>query len=269
MKRYAIAIFHGLGDCVNATTILRPLRAAGPCTIRWITHERYAAVVDNNPLVDEVTAVGGDPLTCAMPPLREGEHLISPAPYNTECPRAMRGLGDSLLARYKGFLVAAGLDPDPFEPLLYLSDAEVAAAEVWLRARDLSPGRFVLMETAYGSQQSFWNNDLTAVAVEKARVAGFSTVIAHAAVVPGAHAAELPYRLIPALYDRAAAFIGVSSGLSCLVHAQSCRKDVPHLELARGDHWDTTLYPKQRKRISYDRAAVPELLDWLLGEARQ
>ena len=51
-KTFAIAIFHGLGDCINATTLLKPIKHSYPASrITWISSEKYIPIVSNNPLI--------------------------------------------------------------------------------------------------------------------------------------------------------------------------------------------------------------------------
>lgn len=268
VKHYTIAIFHGLGDCFNATVLLRPLKDRESCTIRWVTHRDYAGIVDNNPHVDEVELFDGDKWACdehyAAVRAREGTTVLAPAPYMTG-PRHIVHPEDTLLGRFASYAKTLGLEVS--EPLLYLRDEERRAANDWLAER--CAGDYVLMEVAYTSNQSFWDDGLTRAVIAKIREAGLTPVIGHLATFADAEIADLPYRVVAALYDRAAGFIGVSSGVSCLVHGHEARKDVPHLEFVRGEHWCTRLYAKEKKKIVIGNVAVLSEVDQMLRTIKE
>ena len=51
----AIAIFHGLGDCINATSLIIPIIKKYPNTkIVWVTSTVYAPVAYHNPYISKI-----------------------------------------------------------------------------------------------------------------------------------------------------------------------------------------------------------------------
>ncbi len=271
---FAVAIFHGLGDCINATTILRPLKQRYPDSkITWVTVQPYAAVVRHNPCVDHVRILAGN-LHCdaakpALGRLREefGAGLIIAGPYHN--PDSKDG---TLLGSYKDRIqVAAPGVSLPFIPEMNLVQPEVDDVRAWLAARKLE--RFVILETQYGSSQSFWNRTHTDDALKVLAKKKYSVILAHKSdvglpdfnqVCP-TYCLDLHYRYVPAVYNLASGFIGVSSGISCISHTNQCRNDIPHLEFVNGEHWSTRHYAhKLHKTISFKPSDVCPLIEKLL-----
>lgn len=254
-----VVIFGALGDCVNSTTLLLPLRTKYD-RIVWVTKRKFVDVVKQNPLVDAVQVYEDDASglsDVAVP----SDGVIAPAPY-------LDGYGNhnemTLLEWFKYVRVRLELPAlEPFEPLLYLSDEERAAAQKFAA----ETGRFVLIESAHGSGQSYWNDECTRLAINRVSLAGLEPVMVSHCKPPWVTSlAKLGYREVAALYDHAAGFIGVSSGISCLVGAQCFRRDVPHVEFVSGEHWSTSLYRKDRKLIVLKPELVPAALDWLIEQ---
>lgn len=277
-RNIAIAIFHGLGDCVNATTLLRPVKKKFPgCHIKWVSSEAYIPVVANNPLVDERQPIQGETyLSHAKPHIdrlrrAHGPNLIVPAPYFN--PPSKDG---TLLGSFKERIRTYGRPGEVFEPLMYPTPQEEEEAHRWLEERQLE--RFVMVECVFGSSQSFWSRKHSDILVQMCADHGLGVVFTHRedpglsqfnSITPS-YCMDLHYRLAPPIYNRAAAFVGVSSGISCIVHAQYCRKDVPHLEVVGGDHWATAHYAKKRKHFlkRNDISLFRHELSMLLDEAK-
>jgi ADP-heptose:LPS heptosyltransferase len=56
----AIAIFHGLGDCINATTLIIPIITKFKShKIVWISSKAYAPIAYNNPYISKIHEVPG------------------------------------------------------------------------------------------------------------------------------------------------------------------------------------------------------------------
>lgn len=279
MDKIAIAIFHGLGDCINATTLLHPLRLKYPSAhITWVTSERYAPIVANNPYVNDVRICYGDLyLERSQPLLLElrkefGDGLIIAGPYFNHTAK-----DNTLLGSYKERIIqhAPGITTD-FIPEMYLTQPEVDDGILWVTEKQL--GKFVILEALFGSSQSFWNRDHTNYTLDAFNKHGYSVILAHRSDAALAEynklcktiCLDVDFHYIPAIYNKASAFIGVSSGISCLVHTQQCRNDIPHLEFVNGEHWCTRAYShKNNKIISFRSNQVNSLIDQLiLGSLR-
>lgn len=263
MKKCAITIFHGLGDCVNATTLIHKIKKEHPaCQITWITSKPYAGVVYNNKLVYSVRTYDDKPWKCdAKYGLirKEFKHTFFPAPYYRPTSR-----DNTLLGNYKDIL-RYGHETIPkwkikdysFIPLMYNTPSEIKFVKNWLRQHKV--GKYVLMETKFTSNQSFWNDKYTTHAVKLLNDKGYTVLLAnefknferYGNVIP----LNLNYRFMPIFYNHSKGFIGVSSGISCINHTHTCSKDVPHLEFVSGEHWCTRNYDhKNNKIISFNQS---------------
>lgn len=272
-----LACFHGLGDVVNATSLLEPLKERWPeRPIRWITAAKIAPLFWNNPLVGVVEAIDGDnaALDTHYAVLREryGDNLITPAPYmNVRVPRGRCGKRRlrrnhetrSLIQRMRDVAKQYGLRDDG-RPLLYMTAEEIATAASWLDAHNLSAKPYVLLEWQYSSAQSWWTDEETATVVRLCHQAGVAVVGACPDPRPGLLAFEPSFRLLPALYNRAHAFIGVNSGPSCIVHTHQCRTDIPHAEFVRAGHKAWSTIDWRPKVVGHEPSAVESFLDRVL-----
>ena len=269
MKEAAIAIFHGLGDCINVTTYLRPIKNKFPdCKITWITYSGYKGIVEHNPYIDKIVTFD-DPGPKAgfgcdrrYPALRQQyPGLIVPASYMT----GITGDG-TLLGSFKAKIKKLGLDPNPFVPLLYVTPQEQQDAEIWLKKRGLD--NFVLLEATFGSSQSPWGRVHTERAIKTLAEMGYQVLLTHRNEPnleqfnewADVFTMDVHYRYAPSIYNASRGFIGVSSGISCLVHTHQCRRDLPHLEFVRGDHWSTKHYGKQKKQIHMNMDGLVRLI---------
>lgn len=265
MKQFNIAIFHGLGDCVNVTTYLKPIKTKFPKSqITWITYEPYKTILNNNPLVDKIITFndqGNRPgFACdkRYPELRKQyKNLITPASYIS----GIRG-DKTLLGSFRQKIKDLGLKPDPFEPLMYITSQEVKEARKWLDSRSID--KFVMLETSYGSSQSDWKRKYTKIAIEELGNKGYTILLTHRSddmlneyrKIADVHCLDLNYRYAVPFYNLSSGFVGVSSGISCIVHTHQCSKDIPHLEFVRGRHWSTEHYFKKRKSIYHSMESL-------------
>lgn len=258
-KEIAIAIFHGLGDCINSTTMLKPIREVYPTRpIIWISSEAYAPIAHNNPLIDEVISVPGNVWAAD----NKYEHfatkyrtLLQPAPY-----RHRASENNILLESYQERIFKFTQRPlSVFEPLLYMTQGEIDQANTWLTKKKVN--NYVMLETNFTSSQSFWGSDYTVEAIKILDSKGYTILLTHPVESKldeynqygRVLCLDVGFRLMPYFYNNAKGFVGVSSGISCAVHTHQCRKDIPHLEFVRGEHWCTRLYPKDNKVISFKK----------------
>jgi ADP-heptose:LPS heptosyltransferase/SAM-dependent methyltransferase len=242
---FGIAIFHAAGDILNCTPIARQLRLDHPdARITWITSERFAFLLDQNPHIDELMAVPGDPKALAdrmeeFRRLRPWTRFIDPAPYRNY----QLAPGGSLLEIIRA---SAGLTwSAPPRSVMRLKPEEIAEARAYWAT--LPEGLRILLETDFLSDQSPWTDacafevldvfrdlDPALVFTSRRRPAFLDELQARH---PKVFWCELGFRPNAELYNLCDAFIGVSSGLSCLSLTDHCRRDVPSLEFTRGDHW--------------------------------
>jgi ADP-heptose:LPS heptosyltransferase len=260
-----IAIFHGLGDCVNATTLIRPILTRYPgARITWITSKQYEGVVANNPYICKVITFNEAPLRCDkhIDGLRNKyqKELLLPAPYMNQ-PSKDR----TLLGHFKELATRYGWSK-PIEPLLYVTKQEIQVAKGFLRDNHIS--RFILLETKFSSSQSEWNQKDTIRTLQLLSRKNYTVLLTHSQdemlaefnVYCRTFCLDFNFRLMPVFYNCSSGFIGVSSGISCAVHTHQCRLDLPHLEFVRGKHWCTRHYHKDRKVISFDRDELDKLV---------
>ncbi|MCX7930018.1 MAG: methyltransferase domain-containing protein [Chlorobi bacterium] len=267
-----IAIFHSLGDIINATIIARQIKADYPDShLVWITAEQYAFILDQNPDVDEIITVAGNPKDLdtrieELRTIRPWSRFYVPAPYLV---RTLPGgdLTELMLASYDGKLTV------PLRPVLVLTDEEVEHARQWWAQLPTDRPR-VLVETEFFSAQSPWNREyaldmiralapLHPVFVFTAKNRPVDLDILQAEY-PDILWCDLPFRLNAELYNLCDAFIGVSSAISCATNSTWCRADVPHLEIVSGPHWSTWHFRHHtRRRICFDRVKFNQALEWL------
>lgn len=272
-KLIGIAIFHGLGDIVNATIIARQIKADHPdAHLVWFIAERYAFVLEGNPDVDEVVALSGDPkqLDARIEELRASrpwDRFYVPAPYMAYDKLPGGDLTELMLATYDGTLTV------PLRPVIVLNEREVERARSWWA--QLPPDRLhILVETEFFSDQSPWDRSYALDMVR--RLAPLRPVFVFtaknrppyldelAAEYPDVVWCDLPFRLNAELYNLCDAFVGVSSGISCLSNSTWCRPDVPHIEVVGGPHWSSWHFRHHtRRRICFDRVKYHQALDWL------
>jgi ADP-heptose:LPS heptosyltransferase/SAM-dependent methyltransferase len=268
--QFAIAIFHAAGDILNCTPIARQLRLDHPdAKITWITSERFAFLLDQNPHIDELIALPGDPK--ALPDrmeefrqMRPWTRFFDPAPYRNY----KLAPGGSLLE-----IIRASADlrwSAPPRSVMRLRPEEVEEARAYWAT--LPDGPKILLETDFLSDQSPWVDDCAFEVLDV--LADLDPVLVFSArrcppfleALKARHAktfwCELGFRPNAELYNLCDAFIGVSSGLSCLSLTDWCRRDVPSLELTRGDHWSlaSSGVPLDR-RYGYSRLRFREELE--------
>ncbi len=268
-----IAIFHALGDILNATIIARQIRADNPeAHIVWYTADRYAFALDGNPDVDQVIALEGDPYKLDeqidhLRTMRTWDAFYVPAPYLAYNKYPGGDLTELMLATYDHPITV------PLRPVIVLTDSEVERARQWWSQLPSDRPR-ILVETEFFSQQSPWDRSYAFAMVEllkelrpifvftaKNRPPYFDELIE---VYPDCHWCNLPFRLNAELYNLCDAFIGVSSAISCLSNSIWCRQDVPHIEVVSGPHWSTWHFRHHTRRwICFDREAFDHALEQL------
>lgn len=273
-----IAIFHGLGDILNATIIARQIRSDHPdAHVVWYTAAQYAFILDGNPDVDEIVPLEGDPkaLDSRIEKLRrerDWDAFYIPAPYLAYDKLPGGDLTELMLATYDRPITV------PLRPVLVLSQQEVERARQWWAQLPSDRPR-ILVETEFFSQQSPWDPSYAIALIEALKqhrpVFVFTAknrppyldVLRN--VYPDCVWCDLPFRLNAELYNLCDAFIGVSSAISCLSNSTWCRSDVPHIEVVSGPHWSTWHFQHHTQRwICFDREAFDQAtkqLSALLG----
>lgn len=251
-----IAIFHGLGDCVNATSLLRPLKNRFPnSNITWITSSKYAPLVGSNPLISKVIKIDGDPLHADKEYKnlkKKYKNLITPAPYMLPPSR-----NNQLLESFEDQAKRHAKYDGPIEPVLFVTQKEEDEVTTWLNSNNIK--KYIMLECHYTSSQSYWAGNHTKILLEACGKAGITVLLTHRKepnlnslnAICKTYCLDFGFRSMPAFYNKAAGFIGVSSGISCITHTHQCKKDVPHLEFVNGEHWCTRRYKKKNKIIHF------------------
>lgn len=270
---FGIAIFHGIGDILNATIIARQLKADHPnAHLVWLTAEQYSFVLKNNPDIDELVTLPGDPRALdgqidQLRAARPWDGFFVPAPYMAYDKLPGGDLTELLLATYDGKLTV------PLRSVMELTPEEVAQARAWWAQLPADRPR-ILVETEFFSSQSPWDvsyaRDMIAALRPLQPVFVFTAkhrppyLDELAADYPDILWCDLPFRLNAELYNCCDAFIGVSSAISCLSNSTWCREDIPHIEVVSGPHWSTWHFRHHtRRRIAFDRTKFGQALEWL------
>jgi hypothetical protein len=283
---YGIAVFHHIGDVLCCTPIAKQLKIDNPdCRISWFTSQAGEVALRENPYIDEIIVLDGDQyaLDAQIPQLkalRNWTRFFTPAAYmNYEAIP-----GGSLLQPKGSIFGIVKAAPRlnwtvPFTfPFRLSAPEQEQARDYWRR---LPPGLKILVETDYHSEQSPWTDafnfdmldalgDLDPVFVftAKAQPPFFESFRQHH---PRSFWCNLPFRLNAELFNLCDAFIGVSSGLSCLSFSEYCRRDVPQIEVTRGEHWGAAdLGHVSEILLCYSRerfqSALANLRERLLGK---
>lgn len=276
---YGIAVFHHIGDVLCSTPIARQLKADDPCCrIVWYTSKAGEVAVRENPDIDELVVIDGDQyeLDGLIPSLRTAQpwtRFFTPAAYMNY--DAVPG-GSIYNPRGTIFgLVKAGAKLHWTVPFIFpfrLTEGEKAeAATFW---QGLPAGLKILVETDYRSEQSpwtdDWNLDLLAK-LEHLKPVFVFTAKHRPPFFNDFHRqysrsvwCDLPFRLNAELFNRCDAYVGVSSGISCLTFSDYCRTDVPRIEVTRGEHWGgAELEHHSELFLCYSRQKFHEALDQL------
>lgn len=274
---FGIALFHGIGDILCSTPIPRQLKQDYPgCRIVFYTSERLKFALENNPYIDELIALPGVPLELdetvdELKKERPWTRFFTPAPYMNYD----REPGADLFELTKA---AAGMEFSvPYQPVMQLTDTEVQQVqEYWNQlARQYHPSRKrILVETEFQSEQTPWDESYARAMIEALRHLQPVFIItaknkpayfdALKAVYADIEWCNLPFRHNAELFNRCDAFVGVSSGISCLAQSTWCRNDVPRIEVVHGTHWSTWHYKHHSKRrFCFDSIKFLRCLEWL------
>ena len=256
-------IFHGLGDIINSTIITKAIKTT-PCNLTIYTASCYQSAFYINQYVDEIRILEADHKTAVKLDyqindkiLRSGQwdKIIRPAPYDNY------GIdGQSLIDIYKIQAKTLGYN-GIIRPILNITQQEVEDAVNWLILRKLD--NFILLETQFGSSQSFWDKTYTEAAISLigSLRKDLQIVLTHRTdpnleqynKIIRTTTLDVDFRYIVPIYNKCKAFIGVSSAASCIVHSNQCSDIIPHLEFCNGRWWSTADYEfKKNKEISYD-----------------
>jgi len=280
-KQYGIAVFHHIGDVLCSTPIAKQLKADDPnCHITWFTSHAGEVSVRHNPHIDEIIVLEGDQyaLDGEIPNLRnlkDWARFFAPAAYlNYEA------IPGGSIMNPKGTIFgivksAAKLNwTVPFTfPFVLSSEEKLEAERFW---ENLPAGIKILVETDYRSEQSPWRDDWNYDLLDEFRdldpVFVFTAknrppfLERFQARHPKSLWCHLPFRLNAELFNRCDAFVGVSSGLSCLTYSEYCRTDVPRIEVTRGEHWGAAELPHHKALfLCYSRKKYLESLKRLKG----
>jgi ADP-heptose:LPS heptosyltransferase/glycosyltransferase involved in cell wall biosynthesis/2-polyprenyl-3-methyl-5-hydroxy-6-metoxy-1,4-benzoquinol methylase len=273
---YGIAVFHNIGDILLCTPIARQLKANEPdCEVVWFTAEKYKFILENNPFIDRVVPFEGEPLTLdtCIPQLKSKNswtQFFTPAAYMNRD----KTPGGSLPQLVKGSVDFAWTVP--FVPVMRLSETEKANADAYWNS--LPAGKKILIETEFDSQQSPLTQDYLVKLLEvlspvnpvfiftaKNKPLGYDQLKSRYSKIIWC---QEPFRLNAEFYNRCDAFVGVSSGISCLSNSDICRNDVPHLEISRGYHWSNASYFSRKKELytAYSWQRFVDGLHWLFNK---
>ncbi len=251
-KEFGVAVFHHIGDVLAATPIAKQLKADYPdCKIVWFTSEAGEVAVRLNPYIDELVVLPGNAylLDHQIPQIRQSRpwtRFFTPAAYmNYEVIP-----GGSILDP-KGTIFGITKQSAmlhwtvPFTFPFRLDTSEIAAARAYLDS--LPDGMKILVETDYRSEQSPWTDDWCFDMLEELHDLNATFIFtsknpppffdSFQKRYPNCSWCDLPFRLNAEIFNHCDAFIGVSSGISCLTYSDYCKTTIPRIEVTRGEHW--------------------------------
>ncbi len=271
-SEYAIYVLQALGDLVTTSHIARQLKADDPnCYVVWFVLRKNAFILRGNPYIDEIVELEGnnkdlDARVEEFKLLRPWKRFIVPQPHLSY---------DKLPGGDLTELVKAAAQLDwtvPYVPVMRLSDEEIRNARAYVAS--LPPGIKIMVETEFQSEQSPWNATYAKLMVQQLR--HLEPVFVFSAKNEPAYLNELrqdydriawcqlPFRENAELYNHMDAFIGVSSGISCLSYTDWCREDVPHVEVVNNTHWSTYHFSNhKRRRLCFEEQSYKVSLQWL------
>ncbi|MFN8391586.1 MAG: hypothetical protein U0136_14955 [Bdellovibrionota bacterium] len=274
---YGIAVFHNIGDVLCATPIAKQLKIDEPnCRVTYFTSTPGEAVLRENPYIDEIVTLPGDPLQLdreieGLKALRPWKRFFTPAAYMN-----YEAIPGGSIYQPKGTVfgivkAAAGLHwTIPFIFPFRLTEEEQHQARAFWNT--LPAGPKILVETDYRSEQSPWTDDYNFqmldafrdldpvfVFTSKVRPRFFESFVS---LYPRAYWADVPFRLNAELFNLCDAYVGVSSGISCLTYSDYCRTDVPRIEVTRGEHWGAAELPHHKELfLCYSRERFATALE--------
>jgi len=276
-SEYGIAVFHHIGDVLASTPIAKQLKADDPgCRIVWFTSEAGEVAVRHNPYIDELVVLPGDQYQLdqefrALADSRPWKRFFTPAAYLN-----YDAIPGGSIFNPKGTIFgivkkAAKLHwTVPFVFPFRLDTEEIAAARNFLNG--LPEGLKILVETDYRSEQSPWRDDWNFDLLDAFRELNPIFIFTSKDIPPFFEAFQqryaqtfwcnLPYRLNAELFNHCDAFVGVSSGVSCLTYSDYCRTDIPRIEVTRGEHWGAAELGHHRNLyLCYSRRKYQEALE--------
>lgn len=258
-----VMIFHGLGDVVFTTIVIRALRNKYKNRkITVITAKSYIDIFNQNIDIDELISLDGNPLALDHNYTWFKKKFKMPI---TPAPSIYGYAGDTLCQHWKN-LTLQFTDKINFIPNIAQNNKEKEAIEAWLDKRKID--NFVILESRYGSSQSWWkiyhtkeiikfitnNTNIKLLMVNENPL--LYKNIYHNNIID----ARIPYKQFIYLYNKCSGFIGVSSGLSVLSHSNNTNMDIPHIECVKGIHWSTHLLHKNQKTIIMDEKKFPQCI---------
>ncbi len=271
--RFGIAIFYNIGDILNATMVAHQLKIDYPhCHLVWYTADKYKFIVENNPHIDELIGLPGNPqelydnVEC-LKTTKEWTCFITPAPY-LHYDKVPGGTLAELIEAGAGMQLTV-----PFIPVFRLTNEEKRKANVYWQS--LPEGHKILVETEFRSSQSPWTDEYAFDMLNTLREAEPVFVFTSknkppffdrfAAQYHKAVWCDQPFRFNAELLNLCDAFIGVSSGISCLASSDYCRNDILRIEVSNGEHWSAASYKQNlpNLQVCFSRKRFNEALERL------
>ncbi len=272
-REYAIYVLQALGDLVVSSQIARQLKADDPgCYVVWFVLRKNSFILKGNPFIDEIVELEGnnrdlDQRIEEFKTLRPWTNFLVPQPHLaydklpggdlTELTKAAVGLNWTV----------------PYVPVIRLTDAEIANARNYVAS--LPSGLKIMVETEFQSEQTPWNAAYAQVMIEQLRHLNpvfVFTAKNEPSYLPELRAiydridwCQLPFRENAELYNLMDAFVGVSSGISCLTYSDWCRPDLPHVEVVNNTHWSTYHFDNhKRRRLCFEEQSFVNSMNWLV-----
>ncbi len=271
-NEYAIYVLQALGDLVVTSQVAKQIKADDPnAYVVWFVLRKNSFILKGNPYIDELVELEGnnrdlDQRIEEFKLLRPWKRFLVPQPHLAYDKLPGGDLSELTKA-------AVGLEwTVPYVPVMRLNDAEIARARDYVA--QLPAGLKIMVETEFQSDQTPWNVDYAKVMIHHLR--HLNPIFIFSAKNEPSYLAELrsqydrvewcqlPFRENAELYNLMDAFIGVSSGISCLTYSDWCKTDVPHIEVVNNTHWSTYHFDNHtRRRLCFEEQSFVNSLQWL------
>ena len=267
MKKNEITIvcLGAFGDIINSTPIAKHYKMSGKF-VRWIVRKKYKSVLDDNEFIDEIKTITNERLDNSILSHKfrssyfpsSCEKVIFTAPY-------MSLLYDgthrsSLLKIIKEETSLINNWNCDFIPIIRLDHREESEARNFFT--NLPEGKKVLVEFEAFSRQTFMTKELFIQMVSKKRkdinfifssvnkpdwwseISNLNNVFHYSG----------SFKSNAKLYNLCDAFVGCSSGITCLTSSDYCQSDKIRIENCFGDHWSTSFWThnSKNKKLCYN-----------------
>lgn len=274
-EKIVIVNFGAFGDILNSTPIAKHYKLLDQDNhVTWITRKKYSQVLENNSNIDEVVCLKEDNLPSYTNPhitmltkqtiIKNYENckVIFSAPYASDkydgTPRS------TLLDIIKNETSAIENWKCDFVPNISLSEEQKAEANLFFEKVDKN-NKSILIEYESYSAQSPFNFDYIKHLCSELDGKNYNLIFTGLREPVFYQKLTKDYNLNfyhysgsfisnAELFNLSDAFIGVSSGITCLTSSDYCDINKTRIEICNGAHWSTMAWKhnEDNKSICYN-----------------